>query len=222
MEGEMLKFLGKILAYGGGAAGVAYLIFNFLGRKTIDTWFDKRLKKFEYDLNSLFNRVSKIHEKEIEVLPIAWEKLHDLLNFIYEYLRYTNNIPNFDNISISDLEKYLLKQNFTEEEIEIVKQTEHKENWYLSILFDKAMKPCLDFQDYIDKNAIFLSSDIKKKFLRAEEIVREIGAIRHTEIEYRKPGTCEHEAVKKVRNELPPIINEIEDLVQKRLHFYEA
>ena len=76
------KFLVQLIAYGGGAVAIAYVVFIFLGKNVVENWFSKRmeayknaqaqeLEEFKYKINALFNRVTKIHEKEFEVLPKA-------------------------------------------------------------------------------------------------------------------------------------------------------
>ncbi|MEO7859093.1 MAG: hypothetical protein ABIU05_01415 [Nitrospirales bacterium] len=37
MPDSILKFLGEVIAYGGGAAVVAYILFQYLGQKWIQT-----------------------------------------------------------------------------------------------------------------------------------------------------------------------------------------
>src|SRR5207253_1510705 len=37
----------------------------------------KEIEHLRHEINSLFSRVSKIHEREFEVLPAAWQKLHE-------------------------------------------------------------------------------------------------------------------------------------------------
>jgi hydrogenase maturation factor HypF (carbamoyltransferase family) len=218
---EVFEFLGKIVAYGGGTVAIAYLTFTFLGKKTVETWFAKRLKKFEYDLNALLNRVTKIHEKEFEVLPQAWEKLHDLLDSVNQFLRETHSIS-LKEKSASELESFLAKQDLTEKEKNTIREHKDKNFCYFHILSEKTAKDSWDFQGYIDKNAIFLSPDIESKFREAEETVRTAWAIRNT------AGISDNrrheiiEACRIIQNKIPPIMKEIEDLVKKRLRFYEA
>lgn len=74
------ELIGKIVAYGGGAVAIAYTAFVFFGKKWLDAKFDERLASFRHEqskeieqlrfrINAQFNRVSKIHEKEILISP---------------------------------------------------------------------------------------------------------------------------------------------------------
>lgn len=78
----ILKFIGNAVAIGGSAAAFAYAIFVWLGKKWLEERFARRLEDYKhkqnqelehyrYQINALFNRITKIHEKEIEVLPTA-------------------------------------------------------------------------------------------------------------------------------------------------------
>ena len=93
MPKEIFEFIGKLVAYGGGIVVIAYGIFILLGKKWIESIFQKNLEiykrtqnqeleNFKYKINSLFSRVSKIHEKEFEVLPEIWSRLHDAKDII--------------------------------------------------------------------------------------------------------------------------------------------
>lgn len=66
--------------------GLAFLGFRWLLRKWLDNHFAQQLEEFkreqselleEYrlEINSEFNRISKIHEKEFEVLPEIWGRI---------------------------------------------------------------------------------------------------------------------------------------------------
>jgi len=87
---QMLNYLGELVLYTGSIVGFTFLFFRFLGKRWIENIFSKNLEKwkhelnkeleqYRYKINALFNRVTKIHEKEFEVLPEAWLKMQDAL-----------------------------------------------------------------------------------------------------------------------------------------------
>ena len=88
---QIFEFIGKVVAVGGTSAAVAYAIFVFVGRKWLETKFSERLEAYKHEqnkeleeirfrINSQFNRITKIHEKEIEVLPESWIRLQKAIN----------------------------------------------------------------------------------------------------------------------------------------------
>ena len=219
---KVFEIFGKILIYGGVLSGSAYLIFIFLGKKTIENWFTKRLIKFEYDLNSLLNRATKIHEKEFEVLPQAWTKLDNLLDLVRQFIRETHSIPDLNNKSSQELEEFLSKQDLNEDEKQNVRNHKDKNLWYFHQKSEKVGDTCLDFQDYITKNAIFLSSDLKSEFKKAELKIRTAWATRNTAEESKDRNKGIIEACQIIQKDIQPIVEKIEELVQKRLRFFEA
>jgi hypothetical protein len=63
-----------------GVAVIAYKLFQHFGRSWLDQHFKIQLEELKqakameiehlkYEINSLFSRVSKIHDKEFELLP---------------------------------------------------------------------------------------------------------------------------------------------------------
>lgn len=217
-----MKDLLEIAARTGGPVAIAYLVFIFLARRTVEGWFEKRLRKFEHDLNCIFNRVSKIHEMEFQVLPEAWRRLDNLLDFIRQFIRETNQIPELDRMPPDQLDEFLTKQNLTEDGRQNIRRAPSKGGQWFFEMSERAGNACLEFQDYISKNAIFLSSDLKSEFKSAEEAVRTAWAVRTA-----AQGAKEHwesmaEAYRIMNDKLPPIMERIERLVQKRLRFFEA
>ena len=90
---QFFEAIGKVVAVGGVAAAIAYGLFLFLGKQWIEDKFARRmeaykneqkknLQDFKYQIDTLFNRVLKIHDKEMEILPEAWYRLHDAIDHI--------------------------------------------------------------------------------------------------------------------------------------------
>lgn len=222
----MEKLLGILLEDIGLPAGIAIfvcvLFIKYLAPKWLEKKFAKELEELKFKINSLFDRVTKIHEKEFEVLPIAWEKLDDLLDLISKFLRETHYIPDLNNKSPQELEEFLSKQGFNEEEKRKVRDQNDKNLWYFHVRSEKVADACLDFQNYIAKKGIFLSSDIKNKFEEAEKTIREVWAVRDTAEASADRNKGIIEACKIIQEKMPPMMDIIEELVQKRLRFPEA
>jgi len=105
MDDTILRFIGKAaLCLGGFAAIAAFAwgIFRFFGEKWIENKFHKSLEdhrhkhdeeiaRLKCEIDSQLSRVTKMHEKELEVLPEAWKRLVDLLDSVIEFLRETHS-----------------------------------------------------------------------------------------------------------------------------------
>ncbi len=118
MQDEILNFVGKLVVYGGGSIALAYAAFMFLGKKWIENQFSKSLQKYKheqskeleetkYTINSLFSRVTKIHEKEFEVLPNAWELLHNAIAELTKFTSILKQYPNLDVMTDVQLDAFL-------------------------------------------------------------------------------------------------------------------
>src|ERR1700743_2551863 len=101
----MLSFIGKIVLYGSGSAAIAFLFFRFLGQKWIEGKFAERLEAYKhaqakelegvkFQINSMFSRVAKLHDKEFEILPNVWAKMNDahaaLLRCYWQFRRHND------------------------------------------------------------------------------------------------------------------------------------
>ncbi|MBD3349946.1 MAG: hypothetical protein GF364_00490 [Candidatus Lokiarchaeota archaeon] len=204
MEGlliELLKNIGIPIAV---TIITAILVFKYLASKWIESKFTKSLEdhkhklenereKLKFEINSLFNRVTKIHEKEIEVLPIAWKKLDDLLDLLRKFIREHHCINNKSPKELDDF---------------------YKES-------EEVADACLEFQNYITKKGIFLSPDIKNKFKEAERAIRTVWAKRKNAESDNDRYDLITEVCDSIKKDISPIMDEIEKLVQKRLGFPE-
>lgn len=228
MEEKILEFIGKIVAYGGGATVIAYLTFTFLGKKTVETWFIKKLKKFEYDLNSLFNRVSKIHEKEFEVLPEAWFKMQDALGRISAFVSKIKEYPDLDGMGETALEEFLAKSKLHESEKKELRDSPEKLNYYQKTIFwhdsHETQQAFQDFHNYIIRNQIFLTSKLQEQFMKLDDIMWSAIVDREEGEGGRDSASRDMRmsACKQIRDDVEPVRDEIAYLVQKRLHYHDV
>lgn len=190
------------------ASGIVSALFRLLGKSWIENQFAKRLKEFEreqqqilehykYQINSLFNRITKIHEKEIEVLPSAWQKLQNAHGHLARLIQ-----PSRIDREISQMSE----QQFTEYQQE----------------FEEISKNFMDFHNYLLNNSIFLSPDLYAQFKVADELFHE--SLVRSDIA--KQGLAREQLTMEVFGNIyekaVPIKEKIRELVQKRLRYQEA
>ena len=83
------KFVLSVVVSGGGAAALILWACKNFGVKWLDAQFAKRLEAFKHEqakeiegmrrqVQWEFSRISKIHEREFEILPKAWLLLHEV------------------------------------------------------------------------------------------------------------------------------------------------
>ena len=236
MNDEILKFIGNVVAYGGGGAAVAYGLFVFFGKRWIENKFSERLEEykneqrkeledFKLKINRLFNRITKIHEKEIEVLPQCWSKLHDAKNIVSSLLSPLQSYPDLNQMNEDQIRASLKDSLLEDFEVEELIKKKDKTAYYQERIFwhrlHEAKRKYSESHDYIIKNRIFLSDDLKKLFTEADDLLWE--ALIEKEIgkecnDYKMMS----KAYRKLRDNIDKILEKIEKQVQKRLHYHEA
>jgi hypothetical protein len=141
MPQELFEFVGKLIVYGGGIVVIACGIFTLLGKKWIESIFQKNLESykrkqnqelenFKYKINSLFSRVSKIHEKEFEVLPEIWSKVHDAKDIISALVSPFQSHPDFNSMNEIEIRKSLESSKFHEHQIEELINSSDKNRYF--------------------------------------------------------------------------------------------
>jgi hypothetical protein len=228
--------LGKIIAYGGGSVAIAYAAFTFFGKKWIENLFQKKIELYKheqakeiehlkYQINSLLNRVTKIHEKEFEVLPAAWNKLYDALEMSSSFTSTFQQYPDLDRFSPDELSKFVTDCKLHEFQKNELLKSENKTEYYREKIFfhdlSEARKIYSEFHKYITRNRIFLSSDLRMNFQKIDGILSE--SLLKKEIgEEAKDYKMIVQAHRDIRNQVSEIIETIENLVQDRLRYREA
>ncbi len=235
---DIWKFLGQLIAYGGGAAAIAYVIFIFLGRNVVENWFSRRmeayknaqaqeLEEFKYKINALFNRVTKIHEKEFDVLPKAWAKLQDVLAQVGNIASPLQAYPDFTAMSETEFHEFIEDTKLRKHEVESLEYLppEERNKFYKERIFwhelYEAKSRIGDLHNYLLYNKIFLSKDFFEEFGKIDKMLLDIVL----EIE-ENHESHEHKSVfgiwKRLNTEAQEIADRIENLVQEKLHYPEA
>ncbi len=232
-QAAILNFIGGIVVYGGGPVAIGFALFSFLGKKWIENKFKARLEdlkqehreeleNLKFEISTQFNRIIKIHEIEIEVLPTTWKKLQRSLRIVKEFVIQPDIIQDLNKFEQEELSEFLDGTNFTNSEKNKVLNTkEDKIKIYNQISFIyKAMrvrKRYLNFHVYLEDNSLFIDRDLRALFIKLDKNMWE--AIINREAYY-KYDTFDQwkKAWNAIENEsIQPILNDIERLVQDRL-----
>ena len=113
-----------LMASGGGVA-IAYKAFQRFGERWLDARFGERLEKLKHEqqkeIESIrqqvqwhFSRVSKVHEKEFEILPRAWFLLHRAYGRAGDLVSRLKQVPDFLNMSDPVLEEFVAASQLSE------------------------------------------------------------------------------------------------------------
>jgi len=228
---SFLGMLGEILAVGGTAAGIAYGLFVFLGKKWLENRFAERLEAYKHEqrkeleeirfrINAQFNRLTKIHEREIVVLPKTWHELQTALTALRGFASPMRQYSDLDHMTEAQLEHFLASIDFADWEKDELRRSRKKLEYYQERIFiHELYETKLAFQrfhEYIQYNSIFLSKDIKDLFEKLDD--KMWSAIIDKQVGHEgKDWKMQRTAWKTVSEDVKPLLEKIEGLVQKRL-----
>ena len=228
----------------------AWGYFEFVGKKWIEHRFSKDLEAFKSEQQQkleayksqqqeeierlrhrLSSRISKIHEKEFEVLPRAWLMLNDLRGAAHRALDLTMKpYPDFLNFSQARLEEFLRSEpvkwlaEYQKDELRKMNSAEQQERYYMDALHSNYMNEADNkhqkFLNYLIEHQIFMTEELHDKFFGAQK------ALLSALTSYSAGKGTDHKLVregqKELLNNMQSRIDETEKAVQKRLRYEEA
>jgi hypothetical protein len=237
-----------------GVLAIVWACAKFLGQKWAEKWIDQhfnqkleafkavqqeRLEAYKADQQRelerlrhlLSGRISKIHEKEFEVLPKAWLMLIELRGAAQHALDLTMKpYPGFRNFSSAQLEDFLKSEpvnwlaDYQKEELRNAGSADKQEKYYMDALqshsLNEANEKHRKFLNYLIENQIFMTDELREKFFGAQKAlflaITSYGIGKGTNHELVRQGQEE------MLNKMQGRVDEAEKAVQKRLRYEEA
>lgn len=99
----------SLLSSLGGAAGLTVLLIKKYGTSIIDNQFAKALENYKFKINSKFDRISKIHEKEFEILPAIWKSIIDANSSFATITKMLQTYPDLDRMTEEERKEYYIE-----------------------------------------------------------------------------------------------------------------
>ncbi len=230
---EMLfRYLGQLVVYGGGAVAIAYGLFKVLAVKWIDARFSERLEAFRHEqakdleqfrfrINSLFDRATKLNEKEYDVLPEAWGRLNEAYWKASVIVSPFQSYPDLERMTDAHLAEFLSACPLQDWEKQELISARERNKYYQEHIFwhsiADAKAASRESHVYLSKNGIFLKRDIKERFSVMDEFIWHALVARET-LERVKPDKEPNTAVDRFRKEGEAMLKELEVVVQARMH----
>jgi hypothetical protein len=228
-------WLKQVLAVGGPSVVVAYGLFQWLGTKWLENRFaasletlkhthQKELEEVRHKIQSMFSRISKIHEREFEVLPKAWFMLHDAYGAAYNVVSFLRYEQSLDEMPKERFEEFLKDSRLTPSQQNELREAPDRQAYYRDALagvqFDEAQEKRRLFNNYLIENRIFMTKELHTKFSHVSKILAQ--GLTSFEIgKQAKDYAMQREGTKSITT-LQPSIDEAEQAVQDRLHFGDA
>jgi hypothetical protein len=236
----MWPWLHNLLTVGGPSVVAALAatagFWKWLGPKWIEHRLDIRMEKFRSEQQKelerlrhrLSSRISKIHEKEFEVLPKAWLMLHDTYGSVRIALDLKfKACPNFQGFTEAQFEEFLTvspASRLSKHQKDALRKASDRQKCFSEAMagidFDDAEEKRRIFQNYLIENRIFMTDELRKKF----GAVADCFSTALTSYDVGKKANdrgMEHSGRKTVAH-LKEMIDEVEQAVQERLRYEEA
>lgn len=234
---KIASIIVEILLVGGGSIVILFGFIKWFGQKWFANQFDESLEEFKreqseilehyrYQINSQFNRIVKIHDKEFEVLPKAWHLLNDSYGHLMSIANLFQQWPDLNRYSPEQLDSFLEKcelQDFQKEELRLQNdKIEYYKTAAYWIRLNIARNKFNEFRSYLQYNKIFLSRDLFDLFHQIEVVMIEAEAELENPENEDNPWRGTSRAYKKLTENENELLGQIESSVQKRLHFDKA
>jgi len=247
--GWIVHVLGIAIPSAAVGGALLFALFKWSGQKWVERLLNKDLEQFKREQQEklegfkgeqqkelerlrhlLSTRISKIHEKEFEVLPQAWLMLNDLHGAVHRAVDLTMKYyPDFKNFSDEQLAAFLKSEPvsswFSEYQKSELQKTNDKNKYYMDALkaryIDEANDKHRLFLNYLIEHRIFMTDDLRTKFYEAQKAL--FSALTSYSI-----GT-DHNNWELVRHGQEEMLNKMQDridaaeqAIQARLHYQDA
>ena len=198
------------------AIPVFFALFKFFGKKWLENRFSKDLEAFKaqtlHEYSFLLTYKTKFLEKEYDVLSDLWRKLSDAYNKLDLSLAGAPPPTEvFQNYDEEDLQEFCAKMKFNHFEKKYFFQNDNKKNAVFRIIQDRENletgKSIKNYKKSFEENRIFISPDIKQKFLNLDKNIEKPWSL--------KVMGNSNEA-EETKNKIKNLMDDIENILQEK------
>lgn len=227
----ILASIGAVILGGGIVVTAAFALFRLFSDKWLSAKFDERLETFKHmhqreleelrlKINTLFDRTTKLHQREFEVVPEAWSKLIDAHNQVWATIVSFKQYPDLDRMNSVQLEEFFTDGFLSETQKEEIRNSSQKLKLYIRMNvwheIWKSKKALRKFHVYLLKNGIFIAPEVRAKFKTLGDYIW--AALVEYEINEQWPeNPRERTAFKNLEGDGKKLMEQLESDVQGRL-----
>lgn len=223
----MEAWIASAVASLGGGAIVSGFVIKWFGQKLIENQLERGKEKLKFRIESEFDRISKIHQREFEVLPTLWTFLLDSLGRLAYLTNPIKMVADLERKTPEELEEFLEHGKFKESEKAALRATTEKNQLLqryniLEAIFEYE-RTSVEFHNFLLRNKIFLTREIFESFDKIDTLMMHAEAICEEAV---ADGETVHGMLNTAReilkDKIDPLKEIIADQIQQRLHFHEA
>ncbi|MGD0109242.1 MAG: hypothetical protein ABSC06_35180 [Rhodopila sp.] len=193
---ELLKLLQPWFALLGSFAAIAallvaaaYGLFRLLGEKWLNSKFEERLaaykhaqqrelEQLKFEINTLMDRTTKLHQREFDVLPEIWGKANDAFSAALSIGFGLQRYPDLNSMNGQQLDSFLEKSELEAWQKAEIRKAPDKTRYYIGAIAPidlwNAEKARIEFSGYLSRNGIFIPEPIDKQFKAVDQLLFDV------------------------------------------------
>lgn len=233
MANEVFALLGKITLIGGSASLIAYQAFKHLAAKWLDSRFQKNFQQLVHDQNKeierlkteltkSFDRATKLHQREFEMLPEVWAKVSESYWTTSALVSSVQFGVELNSMRPKQLEAFITECELTPWQRDEVMESADKTKKYADLIYWHRLSKALDANRVasvaLGQNGIFIEDGIKAKLDSILDLMH--NALSEDQTNHQHPpmrGERLHADIDRVRTDGKAWFAEAESLIKARL-----
>lgn len=234
MANEVFEYIGKALVVGGAASAVAYQAFKYLAAKWLDARFEKNLQQLVHDQNKeierlrsdltkSFDRATKLHQREFEVLPKIWDEVSEAYWAAASLVSPLQTMPDLNRMQEKQLFAFVEQSELADWQKEELMAEGDKTKKYGEMIYWHKLHRVSQSHRAADialsRNGIFVQDGIREKLQSLLDLVR--GALIEDRINHEHPPSRFKERLRddtdRVRSDGKKWMEEAEAMIKARL-----
>lgn len=229
---DIFQTIGLVVVAGGGLSLIIYQIFKHLAAKWLDSRFDTNLQKLVHEQNKeieqlksnltrAFDRVSKLHQREFEVLPEVWAKTNDAYWATRSLVASIQTYPDLNRMQPAQLEEFIVKCELAEWQKDELRASTNMTEYYRDNIYwhrlQGAQNALRAANVTLSKSGIFIRPEIKTNLDDLLDLAWR--AISEDEINHQhNPQPRLREDIAKLNSQGDKIRAELEQQIRERLY----
>lgn len=186
MSWDFLEIIGAVSLSGGTIVAFTYWLFKLFSDKWLTAKFAKRLEDHKhsqqkdlenvrFEISKIMDRTIKLHQREFDILPKAWELLVDANGIASAVLSPLQQYADVARMNDSQLDKFLESSHLEDWEKDELKSASNKSEYYWKSLqrhrVSEAREAVRLFHVYRLKNGIFILAEINDKLEQIDNLL---------------------------------------------------
>ncbi|GJE41308.1 hypothetical protein [Methylobacterium soli] len=225
---NVLGVLGLLFAL---ASVATYWAFKILSTKWLDARFNERLESYKhaqqrelehlkFEINSLLDRTTKIHQLEFECLPEAWRQVTDAFFYGKELTLSFRSYADITKLVDAEAREVFARHEFSPGTINTILTSPDRQQAYVYATdlkqYNIANEIVNKFRIHLRKYGIFIRPEIRSGFEKLEIIIAE--AMTERMISFQKLGKSDRwDRSERLHSEGDEAYKALEKAVQDRL-----